>query len=146
MRKIKQKKGVSPVVSTVLLIMIVIILAVIILMWSRGFIKEKVLKFDKPIDSVCSEVSIKTFVNPDNSFGFTNLGNVPIHAVDLKTSYAGGSDIETINTHVNPGISVELPGTYSANDETKIIPILLGETKAGGVKEYTCPESSGVIV
>ena len=40
----KNKKAVSPVVSTVLLVLIVIILAIIILLWSRGFIKEVILK------------------------------------------------------------------------------------------------------
>ena len=38
------KKAVSPIISTVLLIMIVIILAIIILLWSRGFIKEAITK------------------------------------------------------------------------------------------------------
>ena len=40
----KNKKAVSPTISTVLLVMIVIIVAIIILMWSRGFIKEAIEK------------------------------------------------------------------------------------------------------
>ena len=40
----KEKKGVSPIISTVLLIVIVIILAIIILLWSRGFVKEIITK------------------------------------------------------------------------------------------------------
>ena len=141
------KKGVTPVVSTTLLIMIVVILAVIILLWSRGFIKEKILKFDKPIENVCSEVGIKTFINDDNSYGFTNTGNVPIYSVNLKTSNSDGSStIEPIKISVNPGISVMLPGTYSNAGEIKIIPILLGKTKSGAVKEYTCPENTAIVV
>ena len=57
------KKGVSPVVSTVLLIMIVIILAIIILIWSQGFIKEAITKQvsgeTKSIDQYCSDVQMK---------------------------------------------------------------------------------------
>lgn len=144
------KKGVTPVVSTVLLIMIVVILAVIILLWSRGFIKEKILKFDKPIENVCSEIGIKTFINEDNSYGFTNTGNVPIYSVNLKKSNLDGSStIDTKNINANPGISVMLgeANTYDANaGEIKIIPVLLGKTKSGAVKEYTCPENSAIIV
>ena len=48
MRKIlKNKKAVSPMISTVLLIMIAIIIAIIILIWGRGFIKEKLDKSEK---------------------------------------------------------------------------------------------------
>ncbi len=143
------KKGVTPVVSTVLLIMIVVILAVIILLWSRGFIKEKILKFDKPVENVCSEVGIKTFINDDNSYGFTNTGNVPIYSVNLKTSNSDGSStIDSIKTSANPGISVMLgeTGTYQEGNEIKIIPVLLGKTKAGAVKEYTCPENTAIVV
>lgn len=142
----KNKKGVTPIVSTTLLIMIVVILAVIILLWGRGFIKEKILKFDKPVENVCSEVGIQTFINPDDTYGFTNTGNVPIYAFNIKTSSLdGSSNIETRKTSVNPGISVEV-GTYSSNGEIKIIPVLLGKTKAGAVKEYTCPENSAIVV
>jgi len=140
------KKGVTPVVSTTLLIMIVVILAVIILLWSRGFIKEKILKFDKPVENVCSEVGIQTFINPDNSYGFTNTGNVPIYAFNVKTSKNGGSTIELKKTSVNPGINVEVGLYDSTADEIKIIPVLLGKTKSGAIKEYTCPENSAIVV
>ena len=153
----KDKRGISPVVTTVLLIMLVIILAIIILLWSRGFIKEKVLKFDKPIDNVCGEVSIRTFVNADNTFGFTNIGNIPIHAVDIKTTKKGGSDIDNVGMSGGGKVDIGLSTIFenvskiirtgnNKDEEIKIIPILLGETKSGAIKEYTCPERNGFVV
>ena len=150
--KRNDKRGISPVVTTVLLIMLVIILAIIILLWSKGFIKEKVLKFDKPIDNVCAEVSIRTFVNADNTYGFTNIGNIPIHAVDIKTTKKGGSDINHVGMagggKVDIGLSTIFEGlTISSGDiEIELIPVLLGETKSGAVKEYTCPERNSFVV
>ena len=135
--------------------MLVIILAIIILLWSRGFIKEKILKFDKPIENVCAEVSIRTFVNADdNTYGFTNIGNIPIHAVDIKTTKKGGSDITHVGMagggKVDIGLSTIFQGIEPINDaedeEIKLIPVLLGETKSGAVKEYTCPERNGFVV
>ncbi len=148
-RFLQKKKAVSPVIATVLLIMMVIILAIIILLWSRGFIKEKVLKFDKPIENVCGEVSIKTFVNEDNTFGFTNIGNVPINAVDVKITKEGSSNVYPVDSRVNVGLSTILdtvPESYSDAEEVKIIPILLGKNKDGAIKEYTCPEANGFVV
>jgi flagellin-like protein len=145
---IKRKKGVSPMVSTVLLIMIVIIIAIIILIWGRGFIKEKLLKFNKPVENVCGDVSIKPFVNPDNSYGFTNTGNIPIYQIDLKITERGRSSVNRIEQSANPGSSVILGENYLEGDveEIKIIPILLGKTSSGKQKEYTCPEQNAIVV
>ena len=38
------KKGLSPIIATVLLILIVVVLAVIIYLWAKGFVKEKNIK------------------------------------------------------------------------------------------------------
>ncbi len=151
-RFLQKKKAVSPVIATVLLIMIVIILAIIILLWSRGFIKEKVLKFDKPIENVCSEVKIKTFVNDDNTYGFTNNGNVPIYAVDVKMSSGGSSDTfradQAKKGQVDVGIStiLDTPQIIGTTTEVKIIPVLLGKNKDGAVKEFTCPENAAFVL
>src|SRR3989344_7688515 len=158
----KQKRGrkaVSPVIATVLLIMIVIILAIIILLWSRGFIKEKILKFDKPIENVCSEVSIRTFVNDDDtgsgfSYGFTNIGNVPVYAVDVKISEGGSSEIvhagQLEGGQVDVGLSTILEGVpgiqKDVTSKVKIIPVLLGKNKDGAIKEFTCPEQSAFVL
>lgn len=137
-------------VSTVLLIMLVIIIAIIILIWGRGWIKEKLLKFNKPIENVCGDVFIKPFVNPDNSYGFTNTGNIPIYQTDLKITTRGKSTVTRNEQLVNPGASVVLggEGSYLAGDieEIKIIPVLLGKTSSGKQKEYTCPEQTAAVV
>lgn len=154
MKKQKRgKKAVSPVIATVLLIMMVIILAIIIMLWSKGFIKEKILKFDKPIENVCNEVSIKTFVNDDWTYGFTNTGNVPIYSVDIKISEKGSSEIihagPAEKGQVDIGLStiLETPAIQDGvTTEVKIIPILLGKNKDGAIKEFTCPEQSAFVL
>jgi len=135
-------------VSTVLLIMVVIIIAIIILIWGRGWIKEKLLKFNKPVENVCGDVYIKPFVNPDNSYGFTNTGNIPIYEIDLKIIERGKSVVTRIKQSVNPGASVTLGDNYLVGniEEIKIIPILLGKTSSGKQREYTCPEQTAVVV
>ncbi|MAG78897.1 hypothetical protein CMI40_00795, partial [Candidatus Pacearchaeota archaeon] len=41
------KKGVSPVIATVLLVAIVVIIGLIIFQWFRGMTQESIIKFDK---------------------------------------------------------------------------------------------------
>ncbi len=151
--KMKQKKGISPVVSTVLLITMTIILAAIILLWARGFIKESLTKEIggdiKRVESRCSEISADSILNDDvgKTFGFTNTGNVPIYAVDLKLAEkdSGSSKVER-EGGVNPGFSIVFDYNYDEYEEVKVIPILLGKTKSGSVQEFTCPERNGFVI
>ncbi len=157
-KMIKNKKAVSPTISTVLLIMIVVIVAIIILMWSRGFIKEAIEKEvageKKRVEQFCSELSMVGILNTEGSFGFTNNGNVPIYALNLKLSGGiigeGNSDMINIRPGkgglVNPGFSTLIKDEYGSYynyydyDKVKIIPVLLGKTKTGAIKEKGCEE------
>ena len=35
---------------------------------------------------------------------------------------------------------------YNSHDEVKVIPILLGKSKSGGITEFPCPEENGFII
>lgn len=158
-KKRGSKKAVSPIIATVLLIMIVIILAIIILMWSRGFIKEIITKEiagnEKRVNELCLEVKMNPIKNEDGSFGFENIGNIPIYAFNVKLVGGGSSEIIKISKEergsVNPGFTtiISKPGitSYSDYELIKIIPILLGKSeKSEAIKEFPCPEEQGLII
>ena len=154
MKRGKNIRGISPIISTVLLIMIVIILAIIILLWSKGFIEETVLKDiagnEKLAKKFCSDVKL-TRILEGNNFGITNAGNVPIYKIHLKTTAGGSSKITEFAPAegglVNPGFATMLGSDYYAHEEVKVIPVLLGKSaKSGGATEVTCPEENGFII
>ena len=86
----KRKKGLSPVVATVLLISIVIAIAVIVFLWLRGFAGEAVTKFDGTnVELVCRDVEFKADY-AGGQLSISNTGNVPIYNFKVKvTSQAG---------------------------------------------------------
>lgn len=151
------KKGLSPMISTSILIVIVIILAIIILLWAKGFVKEAVIKEiagnEKRAEEFCLEVKMRGILNSDDTFGFENIGGVPIFAYEVKLEKAGKSEIIKIDNNnqgsVNPGFSIIVADPrieeYSNYESVKIIPILLGKVQ-GGTQEYECPESNGVQI
>ena len=161
----KRKKGVSPVISTVLLIMIVIILAVIILLWANSFVREaitkKIIDDTKTVEEWCKEIDITPEISRDQlSFGFTNNGNVPIYQYELKltekdsgdsnviliTSAEGGSVNQGYSSILNSSLRSDIK-SYDQYDKIKVIPILLGEgTKSSGKTEFKCPESTASII
>lgn len=163
----KRKKGVSPVVSTVLLIMIVIILAIIILLWANSFVKEAIIKTidskQKSIDQWCQEIQLTPEISEDGtSFGFTNSGNVPIYEYELKLTQANSGDsqnilvksseggsvnpgfVSIIDTQANPSI-----GNYEEYQSIKVIPILIGEgkgSKNAGKQPSKCSEKLAIVI
>ena len=154
------KKGLSPIVATSILIVIVIVLAIIILFWARGFIKEAVIKEiagnSKRAEEFCKEIGMRGFVNEDDTFGFENTGTIPIFAYRINLKRIGKSDIIRVGNEkggsVNPGSIVIITDSivkdileYKEYESVKIIPILLGKVE-GRIQSYDCPEINGIDI
>ena len=148
----QKKKGVSPVISTVLLILIVIVLALIIFLWAKGFIKEAITKeiagTEKLAEQYCKDIVLAS--TPTSNIGFKNNGNVPIHKFDLKLIKTDGSselkEVYGDEGRVNPGLTTTTTISCNDCDEIKVIPILLGKGENGGIKELRCPESQAITL
>ncbi len=156
----KAKKGLSPVVSTILLIVIVIIIAIIIFLWARRFIGEigekEILGVRKSVDKFCPEVkfeaSVETDASGDKLLYMINTGDVPIYELSIKQMNTG------TGTSIVRNLTIQLEGGSTYNPENEddrkmdwgynkivIIPVLLGETSKTRQK-YTCEEEFGVEI
>ena len=94
------KKGISPVVATVLLISIVIVLGAIIFIWAMSSIKEQYTKFDSPIEDACDKVSMSASLDC-NSLQLNNEGSVPVYKINLFYSYGGDKTPVSCSTPVS---------------------------------------------
>lgn len=97
-----RKRGISPVIATMLLISIALLLAVIIFLWAKAFLEERIQKDlgggPEPIESFCDEVNIaaegfttdKAATQCDgNAKGCSyvrvvNRGNIPVHGLEIR--------------------------------------------------------------
>lgn len=143
-----KKRGVSPVIATVLLIAIVIVLAIIIFLWARGFITEvitkEVSKERVSADQACGEVSLSVrYIGTE--LQVTNRGNVPVYRLEIKGRKEGS--VEVIKKDVKGedigGVSVGDSSIIDVDDyaEIEVVPVILGETKEGSKKAYTCKKN-----
>jgi len=143
-----KKKGVSPVIATVLLIAMVIALALIIFLWMRSFTKETVTKFEgENIELSCGKVQFQASLS-GSIISIINVGNVPIYNFKVKLPYNGEYTTQSIkdfdndqnNTWPTVGLnsgdaaSVNIGGTYAG---VTITPVLLGNSDAGK-KTFIC--------
>jgi flagellin-like protein len=137
------KKGVSPVVVTVLLIAIVVILIGIIFLWARSFIQEDIQKFQQPVNVICNEVSLAASIEGTSSLRITNNADrVPVYKIKLNIADSSGAKV--VQDYANaislsPGQST-LIDISSYGEVVSITPVLKGQ-KGDAEQEYTCPKA-----
>ena len=163
------RRGVSPVVATVLLIVIVVVLAVVIFLWARGFLSESAVKGDRAVSVSCAGVQFDAQVIPDatechtQSGGPTataavdinNLGNIPIYGVEVFEYDSTKGSIDKVPLSDQPFVSGTITigrSSYACLNRAvqnqnafRIVPKLLAE-KDGKKIAYTCPEKDGITI
>ncbi len=143
-----KKRGLSPVITTVLLIALVIVITSVVFLWFRGMVEEGVTKFGKNIKLVCDDVEFESSYS-SGTLNVINTGNVPIFRVDIKMSQEGSYQTKEIN-ELNGGGNwpkggLGQGGSFSGNIESEVggsnmitvIPVLIG-TSAKGKKTFIC--------
>ena len=149
-----KKRGISPVVATVLLIAIVITIALIIFIWFRGFVQDSGEKFGQNVDLVCERVDFDaSYSTITRELLISNTGDVPIYSFNVEQTFEGGHDTIDINEFAQgwPNSGIRPQGTFSevisavrtqGVTEITLIPILLAESD-GQNKAFPCKESAG---
>ena len=152
--KRKDRRGVSPVISTVLLISMVVVIALIIFIWFRNINQEAITKFDGTnVEVICGDVKFDSSYSLGSLSVFNN-GNVPVYSMKVQVEKQGSrdtydlQDIEDSNwpeKGLNPGSAFSsgyLGDLVEGSDDIVLIPVLVG-TAESGQKIYTCQEQYG---
>ncbi|HTZ41859.1 MAG TPA: archaellin/type IV pilin N-terminal domain-containing protein [Candidatus Omnitrophota bacterium] len=150
-----KKKGVSPIIATVLLIGLVIALGTIVFIWFRSFTQEAVTKFSgENVELVCGDVQFEASYTNGN-LAISNTGNVPIYNFSVKIDSGNGQyTTQNLNdlTGSWPKVGLRAGGVFSGNVQTSgavqliLIPILRGSISSGDEKSYTCGDRYGQTI
>jgi len=143
------KRGVSPVIATVMLIAIVIVMGLIVFTWIQGIQEEAITKFDgQNVKVICEEVQFEASYS-GGFLALSNDGNVPIYQMQAKISGAG--EYETILLGEEDGSwppqGLTIGGTYAGSisqpgTEMVLIPVLVG-VSGDTEKVHVCDERHG---
>ncbi len=150
----KNKKGISPVIATVLLITMVIVIGLIVFLWIRGLVVEGCEKFDKACVLNCEDVMFDADYS-NGVLAVSNTGNIPIFRVKLKIATGGDyetKDIKEISTiwpdsGLNTGevfSSENIIGNVGSPEAITVIPVLVGSSNEGE-KSYSC-DNNGIEI
>lgn len=151
-----KKRGVSPVIATMLLVGIVVFSVLIVFVWIRGFTQETITKFGgENIELTCEKVNFDaSYTGVTNKvLSITNVGNVPIKDFDLKVTSIGSHTTHRLShlSNVWPVFGLRQGQSFSGSvtidtssgDEILLVPILIGQTSGGEEKIHICKEHHG---
>jgi len=145
------KRGLSPVIATVLLIGIVIMIGVIVFLWFKNMQQETITKLgDTNVELICEEVVFEASYS-NGILYILNNGNVPIYDMDLKSTSEGSHETNSMRDLSTswPSAGLNQGSTFSGGinieagtTKIKLIPVLLGSS-AKGEKTFVCDERIG---
>lgn len=146
MKKRLNKKGISPLVATVLLIGFTLALAVVIWMWAGGFLEERAQKAGKIANveiSCATEVgfSVVNACKGANEVKLTieNRKNIPLVGFTIRLEDGDNFEVKSIIQEIG---KLEV-GQFTA--ETELSPqsiMLIPQISVGPDEEASCPKSS----
>jgi hypothetical protein len=137
------RKGVSPVVISVLLVLLAVALASIVFLWGKSFVTEKIVKFSEPIEFSCEDIVFDAeAVASEGKIHVVNRGNIPLYGIEVRKKGFGSVEnvgvFDTQSVTVGDTGSIDVTGLTSG-DTIVVVPIVLGES--GDVKKsYVCSD------
>ncbi len=148
-----KKKGVSPVIATILLIALVVVIGIIIFTWFKGLTGESITKFGgQNVKIVCNDVRFDASYS-GKTLTISNLGNVPIYDFDIKKEGSGSFVTESAFDFLdewdglNQGeIVSQVVESLDDYEKITLIPILRGINEDGIEKNQACEERHGETI
>ena len=150
-----EKRGLSPVIASVFMILLVLVLAALIFLWARGFVSEQIEKFGQPMENLCKRVDFEAQIVSgkisEDAFEVVNRGDINIFHLDIKMSKDGNSEMTRFKFKIDAGQSVK-KDVYlkmedgSLPDKIEVYPALLGSVKGKhSNKVFTCKDVGKTI-
>jgi len=144
----KNKRGISPVIATVLLIAMVVVIGLIVFLWFRGMVQEEATKFGKNVKLVCDDINFEASYS-GGILSIVNTGTIPIYRMKLKIVKEGSHETKDLAGNW-PGLGLNQGGTFSGDISSEVegankiivLPVLMGSSSEGK-KSYICEEQYG---
>ena len=145
-----RKRGLSPVIATVLLVGLVVVSGLIIFVWFRGLTQEAVTKFDRNIQLVCKDVKFDaSYSSSDDKLDLVNRASTPIYGFNAKKIFADGGyetiDIREEDDWPDNGLlgsaAITLGIDLGSATDVTLTPVLAGTTQNGEQTSFACDEN-----
>lgn len=150
----KGKRGISPIIATILLIVMVVVFITLIFLWLKGTIKDAITKGGENVELVCEKIKLRASYS-NNKIEIVNDGDYPIYNINIIFEKVGTSETKDLKTILPnwPKKGIVKGGSFSGDISSSmtdvkkliVIPVLRGASNKGE-RTYDCGENYGVEV
>ena len=148
----KNRKGVSPVIATVLLIAMVVVIGLIVFLWFRGLNEDAITKLGQNVELVCGDVGFSADYSLSSGIlSIANDGNVNIFNMNVKVTKSGSHETKDLRVDfegwpesgLNQGEATSMSVDFGSDvEEIVLIPVLAGKSEKGD-RAFVCEEKDG---
>ncbi|PIN93758.1 hypothetical protein COU54_01865 [Candidatus Pacearchaeota archaeon CG10_big_fil_rev_8_21_14_0_10_31_24] len=132
------KKGLSPVIATVLLISIALVLSAIFFFWVKGFLGEQNQKRGEPIENSCEAISFEVEAISEqgkSTIDIVNTGNIALFGIEVELRNEAKGKIENLGRFGVADLNLDFEGGELSEVDIGNM-ILKGETRSVTVHPY----------
>lgn len=152
MLQLVKKRGVSPVIATVLLIAMVVVIGLIVFLWFRGFNEDAITKLGTNIENVCGDVDFSASYD-SGRLDIVNQGNVNIYGMDVKIFTSGSHETKNLgddfsnwpSSGLNQGEAVSVVADFGSAEKIFLTPVLAGKSERG-TQTFSCKDKDGMEI
>lgn len=148
-----EKRGISPIIATVLLIALVVAIGAIVFVWLQDFTKDSVEVSGQNPQLVCEDLSFDASYS-NGKLSLVNEGNYLLYGLDVRKEKTGGYETERVGLGnvtyngwpeggIESGGSARLEVDLSNYNSVTLIPVLLGKNQEGESVSAGCKERHG---
>ncbi len=148
-----KKRGLSPVIASVLLILLVVVIVSMIFIWARTFFSSQTEDSERSIGELCSGVLFVADVvesSGDYTLEISNKGNVDIDSFELRKYSDGRVETDNVSMGVSAGGSVanvtfseKMEDGATTPEKVEIFAVL---SAGGSGRLYTCYDEPEFLV
>ena len=147
-----KKRGLSPLIATVLLVAIAVIALGLIFVWFNTIKTEQIQKFGIPIGEQCNKLDFKIELS-SNKITIENNGEISIYGINLEINKDG--DIITrflrpqdgfIGSKESDFVTATTADLSGKIESIVAVPVILGETSSGEGKLNPCLDRAEILL
>ena len=149
----KDKRGISPLVATALLIFIAATAIFLVFSWTKNVSEEAIEKFGEPAEDACNKISFESSVLGERIM-IENKGTVPIYALNLEILKSGTRVVRFLKPQdglIDPAeedfVTASAQDLSGSIESIAVIPIILGKSVNTGLSRiYPCTSKGRALI
>jgi len=153
MKKLFDKRGLSPLVATALLVLVAASAVFLVFYFTKSVSNDQIQKFGESAEDACNKISFVPILSGENIL-LNNQGTVPIYAINLEILKGGTRVVRflrpkdgLVDVNEQDSVTASVQDLSGNIESMAVVPVILGQsTVTGTTKVYPCTSQGKALI